>query len=361
MDRNRPRVKILISSHVFLPSVGGLENVSAMLADDFVRVGHKVKLVTQTPCAEELLLAYPVIRRPRPLQLLGLLRWCEVYFHNHISLRTAWPLLFVRRPWVVTHETWIPFSGLTGRLKHWAIGVAINVSVSTLIARHVGAPTVIGNPYDDEGFQTIPGIARDKELVFCGRLVSEKGVDLLLNALSILKSRKLHPRLTIVGSGPGEPKLCTMVGDLGIADQVTFAGVKKGRELAEYLNAHKIMVVPSLWNEPFGVVALEGIACGCVIVGSEGGGLKEAIGPCGVTFPNGDASALATRLGQLLSSPESLVHYRAKATEHLSHHTKSAVGEKYLRVFATALDSRSSESIRARRSSEAESVYGVKY
>ena len=355
-------MKILISSRPFLPSVGGLETVSSLLAGEFVRMGHQVKLVTQTPSAEELPLPYRVIRRPRPLRLLGLLRWSDVYFHNHISLRTAWPLLFIHKPFVVTHPGWIPFAGVTGRLKRWALDRATGISISKAVARYVGVPsTVIGNPYDDEVFREIPGLARDKELTFCGRLVSQKGVDLLLNALSILKSRNLHPRLTIVGAGLEDSKLRAMADNLGIADQVTFAGVKAGRELAEYLSAHKIMVVPSSFNEPFGVVALEGIACGCVIVGSEGGGLKEAIGPCGVTFPNGDADALATRLSQLLSSPQLLARYRTKARSHLVHHSKSAVAEKYLDVFAAAVHGRSPESIPARKSSKAESIYGFKY
>lgn len=99
-------------------------------------------------------------------------------------------------------------------------------------------------------------------------------------------------------------------------------------------------VVPSIWREPFGIVALEGIACGCVVVGSEGGGLKEAIGPCGVTFPNGDAEALPARLEALLSSPQLLVGYRAKAATHLSAYTKAVVAEKYLRIFAAAIQRR---------------------
>ncbi len=51
-------------------------------------------------------------------------------------------------------------------------------------------------------------------------------------------------------------------------------------------------------------MALEGIACGCVVVGSEGGGLKDAIGPCGDTFRNGDAADLARVLGHRLRHPE---------------------------------------------------------
>src|SRR2546430_13578700 len=68
---------------------------------------------------------------------------------------------------------------------------------------------------------------------------------------------------------------------LGIQHHVIFAGPKRGAELAEILNRHQILVVPSRYDEPFGVVALEGIACGCVVVGSSGGGVPPGLGRCG--------------------------------------------------------------------------------
>jgi glycosyltransferase involved in cell wall biosynthesis len=122
------------------------------------------------------------------------------------------------------------------------------------------------------------------------------------------------------------------VKQLDLVEQVNFAGAKVETDLAQLLNAHKILVVPSVWEEPFGIVALEGIACGCVVVGSEAGGLKDAIGSCGVTFPNGDVSALTQALFDLLTNPDKLAGYREKADSHLSRHTKAAVAKAYLQV-----------------------------
>ena len=99
------------------------------------------------------------------------------------------------------------------------------------------------------------------------------------------------------------------------------------------------MVVPSLWDEPFGIVALEGIACGCVVIGSEGGGLKDAIGSCGVTFPNGDVQALTQILLKLLKNPDQTSIYRANAPDHLLRHQKSAIAEAYLQILETAINS----------------------
>jgi glycosyltransferase involved in cell wall biosynthesis len=191
----------------------------------------------------------------------------------------------------------------------------------------------IGNPYRDEIFRIVPGISRDRDLVFLGRLVSDKGVDLLLLALASLRDRGLIGQLTIIGSGPEEPLLRDLVGQLALGEQVQFAGPQGGEALVQLLNRHRIMVVPSRWEEPFGIVALEGIACGCVIVGSSGGGLPEAIGPCGVTFPNGDHAALAEGLRRLLDSEQEIGRLRNAARAHLRKFTARAVADAYLAVF----------------------------
>jgi glycogen(starch) synthase len=336
-------VKILVSSHAFLPSIGGLENVSVMLAEQFMRQGHEVKLVTQTAADGLDEFPFQVIRLPGARDLLDLTRWCEVFFQNQISLRTVWPAILVDRPLVVTLQG--PCSALFGWRRHLARhflrrGTCLAISADT--SRLATAECkVLQNPYDDEVFRAMPDVLRDRDLVFCGRLVSDKGADILLKALAILRERGLYPNLSIIGAGPEEPKLRSMVYALALEGQVTFEGTKRGEMLARRLNAHHIMVAPSIWREPFGIVALEGIACGCVVVGSEDGGLKEAIGPCGLTFPNGDGEVLASRLEELIRSPYSITPYRVKATDHLAGYTKAAIAKKYLQIFAAAIQRRS--------------------
>jgi glycosyltransferase involved in cell wall biosynthesis len=155
----------------------------------------------------------------------------------------------------------------------------------------------------------------------------------LIEALVLLRQRGIQPGLTLIGSGPERENLERLVREKHLEAQVTFPGSRSGEELVRLLNEHRIMVIPSRWNEPFGVVALEGIACGCVVVGSSGGGLPEAIGPCGVTFPNGDAQALGSALSNLLSGPDTLDIYRQEAAQHLARHEAARVSEDYLRNF----------------------------
>jgi glycosyltransferase involved in cell wall biosynthesis len=172
-------------------------------------------------------------------------------------------------------------------------------------------------------------------LIFAGRLVSDKGADLLLEALGLLKTEGIRPSLTLVGSGPEELALRTQAKALSLQDQVHFAGVHCGPDLARLLQQHRILVVPSRWPEPFGIVALEGLACGCSVVASDQGGLPEAAGPCGITFPNGDAEALAQKIKAQLGQPQPS---STLAATHLSRFTVESVTASYLeRLGALAL------------------------
>lgn len=335
-------MKILIYSPLFYPSVGGIETVVSTLAHEFVHLGHEVKLISLTPATNSKIFPFEVIRKPNPQTFLKLIRWCEVYFQPTISLKGIWPLAISPKPWIVSHNNWYTRPdgslGWQDYLKQFSLRFATGISVSQAIANHVSTPsTVIPNPYREEIFYEIPEITRDKELVFLGRLVSDKGVDLLLKALANLKVLGLTPKLTIIGTGSEELSLRQQAKQLEIAPQVDFVGVKVEKELVELLNAHKIMVIPSRWQEPFGIVALEGIACGCVVIGSEQGGLKDAIGPCGITFPNGDVEALTQILLNLLSHMDGLSIYREEAESHLSRHKKTSVAKAYLEVFERAI------------------------
>ena len=334
-------MRILFSSHVFAPSVGGIETVSRLLADEFARQGHEVRLITQTPGPASHDADYRVHRKPSAKLLLEAARWCDVFFHNNISLPRAWPLLLVRRPWVIAHHTWIPESGLAARLKRRALRYADGcISISNAVASHLETPSqIIPNAYDDSLFRTIAGVERTRDVVFLGRLVSDKGADLLVAALVRLASEGYRPTATIVGEGPEEAGLRAYVQSAGLSSTVTFAGSRRGPDLVQLLNQHRVLVIPSRWQEPFGVVALEGIASGCVVIGSSGGGLPDAIGACGEVFPNGNSNALASLLAGVLRDPARYTALRRGAERHLSRHSRAQVASEYLNVFARALTS----------------------
>jgi glycosyltransferase involved in cell wall biosynthesis len=291
-------------------------------------------------------------------------------FQNNISLRSLIPALLMQKRVIVVHQTWLRKVdggiGWNNRVKRALLRFVTNIAISEAIGDHISVPArIIHNPYDDGVFRLHPEIARDKELVFVGRLVSDKGVDVLLRALEILRTseanaerptpkafasrqpnaqrpmaeeegiehhNRLQPDLTIIGVGPEEGKLRELSRELGLDRQVTFAGEKSGNELAAALNRHQIMVVPSRWAEPFGIVALEGISCGCVVVGSRDGGLREAIGPCGLTFKNGDERELADCLKELLLDTEKIKELHENAAAHLAKFRAETIACKYLEL-----------------------------
>jgi glycosyltransferase involved in cell wall biosynthesis len=331
-------MKIFLTSYLFAPSIGGIETVSMVLAREFIAAGHEVRVATITPDPGGTDYGFEVLRQPSFSQLLPHARWCDIYFQNNISLPLAAPLLLVRRPWVVTHQTWIPLpwglAGVNHRSKRLLLRFAHSVSISRAVAESMPTKSVvIPNPYDPKVFYLRDGIARDGDLVALGRLVSDKGFDLLLDALGQLARDGLRPKLAVIGDGPEREPLTRQARELGIDAHVTFLGAMTGPRLAEELHRHRIAVVPSRWKEPFGIVALEVAACGCVVVGSHDGGLADAIGPCGVTFPNGDVPALAQALAGLLKDPDVLVKYRKLAPEHLLLHQPPAVAGLYLKLF----------------------------
>lgn len=334
-------MRILIHSPAFLPQIGGLEVIAAQIAENLARRGNEVVVVTKTPGGESAAGSYLVMRCPGPAELLAKVRWCDVFFHVNVSLRGWWPLLLIRRPWVVLHESWYrrPDGRIAwqDRLKRILLAFsAISIAASRALADDLGVRSVvIPNSYRDHVFYRMPGIERSRDLVFVGRLVSDKGVDILLDALAILAAEGIRPTFSVVGDGPERAALEAQVRRLRLGGLVSFLGEKSGEEIRRILNQHRIMVVPSRYNEPFGIVALEGAACGCVVIGSEGGGLKEAIGPCGPCFPNGDAAALARMLGWLMQDEAACRGFRIAASDHLRKHTGAAMMARYGEVFAS--------------------------
>jgi glycosyltransferase involved in cell wall biosynthesis len=327
-------MKILISSHHFSPSVGGIETVSELLAMEFSRAGHEVKVITETAEPDVVTWPFEVIRHPSARAKYHLVRWCDVYFQNNISLQSVWPLLFIKKPWVVCTATWLRkpdgSKSLWEYLKKHALRFATNVYISNAMREHVGYPGfMVPNPYNSETFRLISETNRERSLVFLGRLVSDKGCDLLIQSLARLRDAELVLPLTIIGTGSEEEALKKLVAAEKLDDLVRFAGALKGEALARELNRHQVLVVPSRWEEPFGIVALEGIACGCLVVGSKGGGLPDAIGPCGVTFRNGDVVDLARAIRAVLE----IQHSPGTILNHLNCHRAEVVAARYVEIF----------------------------
>jgi len=332
-------VNILFTSHHFHPDIGGIESISDILAQSFVAAGHSLRLVTQSAGdadEDRRIFPFPVLRKPTSKQLLASYLWADVVFQNNLEVRQLWPALIFCRPLIIGLQTWIrTVEGkrtAVNRLKQCAIRFASAVVACSDAVRidSFQRAIVIGNPYNSQLFRRLPGIRRERAIVFLGRLVSDKGADLLLRAFA-----QVAPpgwRLTVIGDGPERGPLKGLAKQLGILDCVKFSGALKGEALVRELNRHQLMVIPSRWREPFGVVALEGMACGCVVLASDGGGLPDAVGPAGLLFRRGDLADLTRRLRELIDNDDLCALLRHQAPAHLARFEELSVCSQYLNL-----------------------------
>ncbi|MDX1953703.1 MAG: glycosyltransferase family 4 protein [Verrucomicrobiota bacterium] len=337
-------MKISFFSHFFSPSIGGIEQVSLVLAQEFVRQGHSVEVMTTTMAPDSISHPFPVHRRPSAGAVMKIVRNSDLVFHNNVGLNYAWPLLVQKKPWVVAHHVWItrPDGSISGkdRLKKQVLKCATNTAVSHALAERLPfSCRIIPNPYNNSVFRKISGIQRDKDIIFLGRLVSDKGVDLLIEAVSSMMTQFPDLTVSIVGSGPELATLQGMVQEKKLTSVVQFAGSLSGDNLTSMLHRHRVIAVPSRWDEPFGLVALEGIACGCVPVIPDSGGLPEAAGPCGLKFRHRSAEDLSRCLTEALSSESLRAKCLQQAPAHLEKHTPEKIAAQYLELF-TSLVSR---------------------
>jgi glycosyltransferase involved in cell wall biosynthesis len=140
------------------------------------------------------------------------------------------------------------------------------------------------------------------DFLFLGRLSSEKGVDLLLRAWA--KTHHRGPKLVIAGAGPEESRLRKLANELGLRNIVFTGFVEKGRQAELWANS-VALVVPSIWDEPFGMVVLEAWAHARPVVAFAKGALPELIrhNSDGLLAEPFSESSLAANMKLLLDHP----------------------------------------------------------
>jgi glycosyltransferase involved in cell wall biosynthesis len=180
------------------------------------------------------------------------------------------------------------------------------ISYSTAVDRHLAANGVARRaivPY----FPTMParsgsGHEGRRRVVFAGRVVRPKGVDVLIRAAAAVEGAEF----VLCGDGRDVDRMTALAARLGIADRVHFSGWLDAGALAQQLADASVVVVPSLWPEPFGLVGIEGFAAGRPAVASATGGIGDWLtdGVSGLAVPPADVRALAGALAELLDDPE---------------------------------------------------------
>jgi glycosyltransferase involved in cell wall biosynthesis len=168
-------------------------------------------------------------------------------------------------------------------------------------------------------------------ILFAGRLDPEKGVFVLLDAFTRVRSQLPAASLVLAGDGPARMRLEAEIQALGLADHVTCQGMLKQHALPALLQSAAIVCVPSLttrkWAEQVGSSLLQAMACGVPVVSTRSGAIPEYVpdGVAGLLVRENDAAALAEALLALLTDPNAARDMgqrgRAYAVEHYAART----------------------------------------
>jgi glycosyltransferase involved in cell wall biosynthesis len=146
--------------------------------------------------------------------------------------------------------------------------------------------------------------AADTLIGYGGRLVPEKGVDLLIRAIAAVPGT----RLFILGDGPERTRLMGLADALGIDERVTFAGQIASLDMPRWLAGLDLLVLPTVgrkgWVEQFGRIVVEGMACGAAVIGTRSGEIPQVVGEAGVLVPPGDLRALTDAIALLAGSAD---------------------------------------------------------
>lgn len=170
------------------------------------------------------------------------------------------------------------------------------------------------------------------QLLCFGRVVSEKGFDAAVLAFAEVLKRFPNARLDVAGDGNARPDLEELARHLDIAHAVRFLGWVQPEEIPALINNATLVLMPSRWEEAFGLVAIETAMMERPIIGTNVGGLPEAIqhGETGIVVEKDDVAAMARNAVDLLEHPDEAVRLgRAGRVRALRDFTLDRYAEQY--------------------------------
>jgi glycosyltransferase involved in cell wall biosynthesis len=349
-------MRILLYSHFWSPSVGGVETVASELARGLTAAGSsgssrpfEVTLVTDTPAGSfnDSNVPFRVVRKPSLSTWLRELRSADVVELEGPALMPQFLAWLLGKRVVIRHHGYqaacpngllviqsdrslCPGHFMAGNYKkcvdcnasnmtraaswrslwltfprRWlAEHATANVSVSQYVANILKLPrsSVIWNGVPPAPITEI-AFASPVRFAFVGRLVQEKGVQVLLHAAAALVHEDCVFEVVVIGDGPERRALETLARELQLEQRVKFLGEQRGDGLRAALDGASAVVMPSLWEETFGLAAVEQMMRGRMTIVSDAAGLAEAVADTGLKFSMGDAGGLAVCMRQVIEDP----------------------------------------------------------
>jgi glycosyltransferase involved in cell wall biosynthesis len=361
-------MKILICVHSWAPRIGGVETVTSALAQGLAAhskardaESFEVTVVTRTPAGEmnDASLPFRVVREPSLRELVRLMRGADVI---HLAGPTLVPLVLgvlLRKPLVIEHhgfqstcpngqllyeptQTPCPGHFMAGHhreclrcnaahgkfrtFRMWALTfprrwlcrkASINIVPTVWLGTQLQLPRIetVHHGLPETVARANPCPTDTATFAFLGRIVSTKGVQILLEAARRLKAQGSLFRLKIVGDGPDRESLESFVRKHQLGEEVCFLGCLPAEALDRELQQADTVLMPSLGGEVFGLVALENMLRGKLVIVSDLGALAEVVGDAGLTCPTSDVEAWTARLAQVIGNPGLRAELGRKARE----------------------------------------------
>jgi glycosyltransferase involved in cell wall biosynthesis len=368
-------MKILVHADKFYPDMGGVESRVRRISQYLHQAGETVTVITRTPREGDAPLPFRVVRRPSRRTLRALIHDSDLVYMNGFDASLFLWSKIMRKKVVMTYfdltpicpkgtkmkwngpclenaslRACLPCLKKSGEFKivrrllrpplKYAISLFIdrNVCISgfgyrryPLFKKHLienGIDTGLFIPDADKQGGLPPAV------LFVGRLVPEKGCQVLIEALSLCTASGVPFRLTICGEGPYRSTLEEMIDRHHLRESVKFFGPAGETELIQQMQQADIVVVPSLWDEVFGNVTIEAMSCGCAVVASDVGGLGDIARKCGLVFERGDSRGLAAALKTLLKDEKLRIQVGKKCRQlAVEEYDWNTMGNKYHTLF----------------------------
>jgi glycogen(starch) synthase len=394
-------MRVLLVSWEYPPVIeGGLARHVRKLSEHLVGEGVEVHVLSRSGGhlpAEELRHGVVVhrVREPEfPRDINAFVHWvdrmnadmyelgmglCErldfdlVHSHDWLVADVAQRLAdLIDCPWLVTvhatefgrHQGWVssyPQSHIHAVERHMVATADRVITCSHYMRGHVAtvlaAPlqriTVIQNAVDPRDLEVAVALDRlrarfaqphERLVLLVGRLVYEKGFHLALDALAQVIAGVGDMRFVVAGSGTAEAELREQAQRLGLMEHGSFLGWVGDDMLHSLYRIAEITIVPSIY-EPFGLVALEAMACGCMCIVADTGGLREVVpadGTVGLRFRSRDSSDLGDVLAQILTDDDARARLVAEAREHVLSFDWSEVARRTREVYLELAGARAS-------------------